>query len=274
MLTVASRTPSGRRAARSVAPGAPSAGGHSDPSLPSLAPVLVPCFGSASPTLRRSPPVSCSRAFYVTRPRPGQSPTPGALVDSVLALPDGGLVPSDEWNPLADTPPTGRKPASLRVNGKSWSVKTWKELLLVVIELVHGEHPDRYVELFEHEAFHGRKRSMFARAPEFLRSPVVIPGGFAEANVSAETVVRPRGCLQTPVLLRARPHPAWTSSRAPGIPATDPDPTRNPGNPLLARSGAAARSRRTSVHKHPLRAKILSRFGYDLADAAYSMTRE
>lgn len=109
------------------------------------------------------------------------------------ALPGAGIHPPGASIPLTELPPTGRKPTWLRVGGKSWAVTNWKDLLLVAVDLVHAAHPSRYDGLFDDETFHGRKRPYFARTPGPLREAVSIPDGFAEGNISAETVVRLTG---------------------------------------------------------------------------------
>ena len=65
-----------------------------------------------------------------------------------------------------------------------------------------------------------------------------------------------RGCRRIPLLLRPRPHPTWRRRVFPVFLRRIPDPTRNPGNPLLARRVRTTRSRRSSFRRHPLRLRL------------------
>jgi predicted type IV restriction endonuclease len=83
----------------------------------------------------------------------------------------------------------GSKPRLIRIGQSSRNVRSWKELLLAAIALIHEQDPAAVSEALTHGTFGGRKRRLFAIGADMMRTPEAIPGGFVETNVSADNVV-------------------------------------------------------------------------------------
>lgn len=91
--------------------------------------------------------------------------------------------------PIRQAPEPNRKPATLTIAGETWAVTSWADLYLRAIRQAHRVQPARYEGIFTAEEFAGRRRRWFDRTPDNLRTPRQIPGGFAEVNLSAGTIL-------------------------------------------------------------------------------------
>jgi hypothetical protein len=93
--------------------------------------------------------------------------------------------------PRGPLPPaaTGGKPRLVRIGTRTASVRSWKEMLIAGIALLHEQDPDAVVEALTHEVFGGRKRRLVATSGDNMRTAEPIPGGFVETHVSADNVV-------------------------------------------------------------------------------------
>jgi hypothetical protein len=91
--------------------------------------------------------------------------------------------------PTLTAPTTGRKPGTLNIGDRSWPLETWRDLLVRAVEDLSVRRPDQYDAIFTATELRGRKRAMFSRSPGDLRHALEIPGGFAEAHMSATAIV-------------------------------------------------------------------------------------
>ncbi len=84
---------------------------------------------------------------------------------------------------------TGRSVSDFRFLGQEYKIRSWKELLLQLSEIVITRHKDEANEVL---ALRGSKRPYYTRNANELRSPKKIPGTdiFVEANLSSNSIVR------------------------------------------------------------------------------------
>ncbi|MCA9546973.1 MAG: type I restriction enzyme HsdR N-terminal domain-containing protein [Myxococcales bacterium] len=86
-------------------------------------------------------------------------------------------------------PPPGSRPTTLWIDGSGVPVSNWRELLLRVVHAVASAAPKDYDALFDADDLKGRKRRYLSRTGEDQHTPVKVPGGFVEANLSATAIV-------------------------------------------------------------------------------------
>ena len=152
-----------------------SRGGQASP-----APVIVPAQAITVPTI----PVP-------TIAPPPAPPAPNASVAALKPPPlsPSPVSPSDSGTPVTVRPTPGSKPVSVAIDDQKWGVGTWGDLLLAVLRQLHVMQPAQWDALFTAPDFEGRKSRQFQRSPDGLRSPKPIPGGFAELNLSAGSII-------------------------------------------------------------------------------------
>jgi hypothetical protein len=83
---------------------------------------------------------------------------------------------------------TGHRPASFSIEGQSYVVESWRDILLKTCELVRTRKPSQFSRILE---LKGTKNLWFSREAKQLRDPVRIHGTsiFAETNVNANGLV-------------------------------------------------------------------------------------
>lgn len=145
-----------------------SRGAHTAPAPPS-----IPVQAVAAPS---------TPAASVATPATPRAVKPSPQSPSTPTVPPGEI-------PVTVAPTPGTKPISVTLGDRTAPIGTWGELLLSVLGQLHTLNPARWDEIFTAPEFEGRKRRMFQRSAEGLRSPKPIPGGFAEFNLSASSIV-------------------------------------------------------------------------------------
>lgn len=103
--------------------------------------------------------------------------------------------PPNARAPSLISPPRGAKPASLRVGTETRDVSSWREMLIETSNLMHTHHPQRFEQVFDAAEFAGRTRRYFDRSGSAMHSPLRIPGGYVEGNLSGPDIVRLVGKL-------------------------------------------------------------------------------
>jgi hypothetical protein len=137
---------------------------------------MGPVVTAPPPAVRPpQPPSESLPVLPVLMPAPSKSATASVpLQPSTSALP-------------APTP--GNKPEKFTVGGMTWTVKTWRELVVRAAEAVHTLRPEVYDGIFDAESLRGRSRALFSRSADGMVEAMPIPGGFAEGNQSAASAV-------------------------------------------------------------------------------------
>ena len=84
---------------------------------------------------------------------------------------------------------TGKSITAFVLDGTRYSVKSWKEMLLKVSELMYIKYPSRFEDVL---TLVGRKRPYFSKNPDELRIPSEIRGTgiYVETNLSANHIVK------------------------------------------------------------------------------------
>ncbi|MHC1588223.1 MAG: type I restriction endonuclease [Methermicoccaceae archaeon] len=75
---------------------------------------------------------------------------------------------------------TNKKISSFSFDGQRYEVRTWKEILVKVCEIMHAKHRNSFEQVF---ALHGRERPHFSKNPAELRAGEQIDG----SNIYVET---------------------------------------------------------------------------------------
>ena len=86
-------------------------------------------------------------------------------------------------------PPSGSKPKRFWIGDRSWTVRSWRDLLVRTCEFLAETRPEKFTRALTADEFQGRKRRLLAPTPDGFRNPVAVPGGFIEANLSAGSCV-------------------------------------------------------------------------------------
>ena len=86
-------------------------------------------------------------------------------------------------------PEPGQKPRLLRVGDRSWPVRSWRDIQVVLCEYAAEVHPERYGAAFTAPELAGRKRRYLATTKEAMHSAKAVPGGFVEVNLSADNTI-------------------------------------------------------------------------------------
>ena len=68
-------------------------------------------------------------------------------------------------------------------------VNTWRALLERALHQIALHNPEAFANTFDDVDFMGRTRRSIARVADGLRLPIAVPGGFAEGNLSAASIV-------------------------------------------------------------------------------------
>ena len=84
---------------------------------------------------------------------------------------------------------TGKSIASFIFQGAKYDVRTWKDLLLQLCNIIFSTHRNNFEQVLN---LTGRKRPYFTRRPDELRSPCQINGTdiFVEINLSSNSIVK------------------------------------------------------------------------------------
>jgi predicted type IV restriction endonuclease len=82
----------------------------------------------------------------------------------------------------------GHAPRSVSIEGKTFPVKSWREILLKTCEVTKARRPSEFSKIL---TLKGNRSPWFSRKPGDLRDPVRIVGTdiFAEANQNANSLV-------------------------------------------------------------------------------------
>jgi len=83
---------------------------------------------------------------------------------------------------------SGHTPRSMSIDGKTFPVKNWREVLVRTCEIANARGPSEFPKILGLE---GTKSPWFSRNPGDLRDPVRIRGTdiFAETNQNANSIV-------------------------------------------------------------------------------------
>ncbi len=94
-------------------------------------------------------------------------------------------------NQKAHTPTgyTGKSITAFVLDGKRYSVKSWREMLLKVSELMYIKYPNRFEDVL---TLVGRKRPYFSKNPNELR----IPGEIRGTGIYVETHLNSNNCVK------------------------------------------------------------------------------
>ena len=153
--------------------------GLATPEVASALEVLTPSFGPAVHGISAlAPPVP-------PQP-PSVNPTP-PQVAAGKAKAKAGAVPGVK---APAPPPVGTKPTTLTIEGSVYSVSSWREGLLAACQHVAKAAPKPWSTVFNADAFATRKRRYLDSDAAHLRTPLYVPGGYVEGNLSADDVVR------------------------------------------------------------------------------------
>jgi len=84
---------------------------------------------------------------------------------------------------------TGKSISAFTFKGTRYEVRTWKELLIRICNIMVTTHRDRFEQIL---TLAGRKRPYFTRNPNELRIPERVDGTdiYAETNLSASSIVK------------------------------------------------------------------------------------
>jgi hypothetical protein len=84
---------------------------------------------------------------------------------------------------------TGKSISAFTFKGTKYEVRTWKELLIRICNIMVTTHRDRFEQIL---TLAGRKRPYFTRNPNELRIPERVDGTdiYAEINLSASSIVK------------------------------------------------------------------------------------
>jgi hypothetical protein len=106
-----------------------------------------------------------------------------------LVKPVGIKDPDPAREPYSDTTFTNRSANSFVFKGKKYAVRSWKEILMKVCQLMHVTHRADFNKILE---LKGRKRPYFSRNKNEIRQPEKIEGTdiFAETNLSANSIIK------------------------------------------------------------------------------------
>jgi len=82
----------------------------------------------------------------------------------------------------------GKKITAFVLDGIRYPVKSWKDMLMKVCNLMHLKYPKDFPRVLD---LTGRKRPYFSKNPNELRAPERIDGTdiYAETNLSANAIV-------------------------------------------------------------------------------------
>lgn len=112
----------------------------------------------------------------------------------LLEEPRGEMRPSRTTKPgpqskYQPTGYTGKQVSSFTLDGKTYSVNTWRDMLLKVCELTLQHNPRSSQEL---QSLRGKKRFYFSPKPTSLVAPAKVPGSslYVETNLSANSIVK------------------------------------------------------------------------------------
>ena len=94
-------------------------------------------------------------------------------------------------------PTPGSKPVRFWIGERTWLVRAWRDLPLNACAYLAETQPERFKTVFAAEEFQGRKRRLLSTTEEGLNSPVAVPGGFVELNLSSVACVDLAGRLLT-----------------------------------------------------------------------------
>ena len=86
-------------------------------------------------------------------------------------------------------PTPGSKPVRFWIGSRTWPVRAWRDLPLNACAYLAETQPERFKSVFAAEEFQGRKRRLLATTADGLNSPVAVPGGFVELNLSSSACV-------------------------------------------------------------------------------------
>jgi len=83
---------------------------------------------------------------------------------------------------------TGKSVSAFTLRGKRYEVKSWKDMLIRICNIVYGEQRDKFERVL---TLRGRKKPYFTKNPKELRAPKRIPGTdvYVETNLSANAIV-------------------------------------------------------------------------------------
>jgi len=100
------------------------------------------------------------------------------------------LQPSFSQNhPILSESYTGKSIVSFTFKGDKYSVRSWKEMLIKICNLMLSGHREQFDKVFN---LVGRKRPYFTKNPNELRAPKRINGTdiYVETNLSANSIVK------------------------------------------------------------------------------------
>ena len=82
-------------------------------------------------------------------------------------------------------PVSGAKAVRFWIGNRSWSVRFWRDLPVNTCTFLAETRPEKFKAAFAAEEFLGRKQRLLSPTAEGCRTPVAVPGGFVEVNLSA-----------------------------------------------------------------------------------------
>ena len=83
---------------------------------------------------------------------------------------------------------TSKRPAAFCYRAHKYQVRTWKDLLVKVCELLYSEDRVKFAALAEDKALQGRKRQFLSRQAGKTRIHIAGSGYYVETNLSAEAI--------------------------------------------------------------------------------------
>lgn len=96
--------------------------------------------------------------------------------------------PAKKWALPKPVPST--KPISFQIHDDTWSVSSWRDILLHTCEYLWINHRAKFKKAVLDDEFAGRKRRHLDRSPTTMRTAAKIKGGYVEIHISAENIIR------------------------------------------------------------------------------------